>query len=151
MRLQYRRLLSCFLLVTFTGISLLGEGLHWLTPETEHHHHHCHGLCTYAHDSHHANHDDDDAHLACHSDECDDLAMCEPVFSTSQAFVSENDCDAHVCKICAYLFQFVSEPIEVSAPVEWQPLVVFVPNLRTFIYSSSSVRTHAPRGPPVLG
>ena len=150
MRLQYRRLLSCFLLVTFTGISLLGEGLHWLTPETEHHHHHFHGLCTYAHESHRANHNGHDAHFARHSHACADRAVCESVLSTRQVVVSENDVDVHVCKICAYLFQIVSEPIEVSAPLGWQPLVVFVPNLRTFIFSSSALHSHAPRGPPVL-
>src|SRR4051812_2438532 len=103
MRLQYRRLLSCFLLVTFTGISLLGEGLHWLTPETEHHHHRCKGLCTYAHKSHRANCDGHDA--TCHSRASADQAVCESASSTRQVTVSENDVEVHVCKICAYLFQ----------------------------------------------
>jgi hypothetical protein len=148
MRLRYRRLLSCFLLVTFTGISLLGEGLHWLTPEDEHHHHQ-HGLCICSRHSHGASRDDHDVDFACHSHECANRAVCESVLPASQVVISENDSDAHVCKICAYLFQIVSEAIDLSAPLEWQPLVVFVPNLRTFILSSSAVHSHAPRGPPV--
>ncbi len=150
MPLMYRRFLSCVLLTIFVSVAVLGEGLHWLTPETEQHHHHCHGLCTYSHESHRANDDSQDEHFTSHSHACADGAVCEFALSTKQAVVRENHVDAHVCKICAYLFQIVSEPIDMSAPLEWQPLVVFVPNLRTFIYSSSALRSHAPRGPPVL-
>lgn len=149
MRLRNRRLLSCFLLVTFIGISLLGEGLHWLTPETEQHHHHRHGFCVCAHHSHDASRDNRNAHFALHSHACADHAVCKSALANRQV-VSNNDVESHVCSICAYLFQIASQPIEVAAPLEWQPLVVAVPILRDFIYSTSSLSSHAPRGPPVL-
>jgi hypothetical protein len=151
MRLQYRRFLSFFLLVTFAGISLLGEGLHWLTPEIEQHvhHHHGHGVCIVMHATHGARRDDHDAHLADSVATSADNADCE---SCTKSMVALSDCDfdSHVCKICEFLFQAVSQPIEVVAPFEWQPLVVSTSSLQGSICSTISPGIQAPRGPPSL-
>jgi hypothetical protein len=150
MRLHYRRFLSCFLLATFAGISLLGEGLHLLTLEAGHHHHHHHryGSCivTHAtHDSRHNGRNFDASHAWAFAHRTDR----ECTSTSADPCVGSSDVDSHVCKICAYLFQAVSPPIEVAAPFDWQPLVVAVPNLRQCISSRLSLGLHAPRGPPL--
>src|SRR3954463_8551078 len=144
MRLQYRRFLSYFLLVAFTGISLLGEGLHWLTPETEHHDHHCHGMCFCPRHIHGAHGNGHDTTFAGHSHASASSALCATLFPSAQFVLCENGAESHVCKICAFRCQIRSEPIEVFAPFEWQPFVFSAPSLRNLLFPNSTLGTQAP-------
>src|SRR5215212_2810575 len=150
MRLQYQRFLRYFLLVTFTGISLLGEGLHWLTPETEHHYHHRHGICFCQRHGHGGKGKHSNEAFVGHSHASAEREVCASMLPSAQLVLRENGAESHVCKICAYRCQILSEPLEVFAPFEWQPLVFSAPSLRSFLFSDSTLSTQAPRGPPIL-
>jgi hypothetical protein len=152
MRLQCRRFLSCFILVNFASISFLGEGLHLLTPcaERQHHHHHLHGPCVVRHAAHDSQDDDHDAELVQHTHGLASAASNETASPRSQLAVTDTDLDFHLCKICAYLFQAVSEPVAFVAPLKWRPLVIAVPGLHQHIYSHTSLGSQAPRGPPCV-
>ena len=152
MRLKCRRFLSCLVLVNFASISLLGEGLHLLTPETErqHHHHHFHGPCVVHRAAHDSRHDDADADLDHHARGLVAEASSEASSARSECAFSDDDgVDFHVCKICAYLFQAVSQPVQFVAPFEWRPLVVAAPSLHQLVYAHTSLGSQAPRGPPL--
>src|SRR3954447_12706835 len=129
MRLQYRRSLSFFLLATFAGISLLGEGLHWLTPDTELHvpHHHHHGVCIVMHG---ATDDDHDVQLVDSAQTSLCGAECRSSSKRLLGIASVGGFDAHVCKICEFLVQAISQSIELAAPFEWHPLTVSFSSLR---------------------
>jgi hypothetical protein len=146
MRLKYRRFLSCLLLATYAGISILGDGLHWLAHESGHHHGlvvvTCRDHCC-AHAEHGADcHDHGSSH--CSGEGCG-VPSTEPVVTAN-----DGDADSHVCGICAFLFQAVSQPAEVAATIDWQPLVVVAVSVPQLIYSPTSLGPHAPRGPPLL-
>ena len=132
MRPTHHRFLSWFLLATYTGIALLGEGLHALAPEGEHHH----GLYVVAHacgeECHHHGTTDHDAQ--------------------SHASLTAADCDtdSHVCEICAFLSQAISQPAEVAGLVEWQPLVAATHATPQPLYSLVSLGPQAARGPPLV-
>jgi hypothetical protein len=132
MRNKYRHLLSCFLLATYASIALLGDGLHSLLPEGEHHHH---GLYV----------------VAYHGDR-----ELEPVASSARgaeyASLAASDCDAdsHLCEICTFLYQAISQPAEVAAPVESQPLIVVACAKPQAIYSPIALGLQAARGPPLF-
>lgn len=134
MRLRSRRFLSFALLATYAGISFLGEGLHWLLPEAGHQHHH--GLYIVHCDRDcpgHADHDGDHHGTP-----------------ASAALSANEDADSHVCEICEFLFQAVSQPAEVASPIDWQPLIVAVASLSQPIYTPAPLGPQAPRGPPLL-
>ncbi len=139
MRTIRHRFLSCLLLAAYAGISLLGDGLHLLLPEGQQHHHH-HG--TYVaghscHDSQHAYHHHDDA---CCSDCSDDVGPA----------ISDSDVDGHLCEICSFLVNAISQSVEAAAAVDWQPLVVESEPETQAVYSCISLGPQAPRGPPLL-
>jgi hypothetical protein len=131
MRQKYRRFLSCLLLATYASISLIGDGLHSLLPDSDHHHHH-HGIYV-------VDHICDDA---CHGDH--DRSECAGLTA------SDEDADSHLCEICSYLFQAISQPAGVAPPIDWQPMVVVVHAKPQPIYSLASLGPQAPRGPPSL-
>jgi hypothetical protein len=133
MRPTRHRFLSYVLLATYAGISLLGEGLHELLPEEGHHH----GLCFVTRSSH-AGVDDCDA----------GLASSRP----GEPAVEADNCnsDSHVCEICAFLYQAISQPAEVAAPIDWQPLVVAAQANSRPSYFSTSLGPQAARGPPLF-
>jgi hypothetical protein len=135
MRPTRRRFLSWFLLATYAGIALLGEGLHSLILEGEQQHHH-HGLYVVSHtcgDPYH--HDDATNHDA-----------------STHASLTAADCDAdsHVCEICAFLFQAISQPAEVAAPIEWEPFIAPAHAAPQPLYSLASLGPPAARGPPLF-
>ena len=141
MRPLYRQILSYVLLATYAGISLLGDGLHMLLPEGEHQQHHHHGIYVVGHschDEHHAGHDHDHGGASCGCSEDAPLAF------------SESDSDSHVCEICSFLLDAVSQPVETTARIEWRPLVAVVRANLQPIYSLTSLGLQAPRGPPLL-
>jgi hypothetical protein len=126
MRLKRRQFLSYVLLATYAGISIVGDGLHELMPEAGHHHH---GLYV----------------VNCAS--LDDTAVTS---TGAVVTASDSDADSHVCEICKFLFQAVSQPAQVAVPIDWQPLVVAAPSRPQPIYRPTSLGVQAPRGPPQL-
>ena len=132
MRPKHRHLLSYLLLATYAGISLLGDGLHELAPEVGHHHH---GLYVVTASQEHGLYDH---HIVSKND-------AGPVLAAS-----EFDVDAHLCEICAYIYQSLSQPAEVAASIDWQPLAVVAPSRPQPIYSPIQLGPQAPRGPPLL-
>jgi hypothetical protein len=137
MRLNRRYFLSCVLLATYVSIALLGEGLHSLLPTGEHHHHH--GLFVVSHSCDNAR----------HIGHVHDAVCCR---SSENVEFTASDCDAdsHICEVCAFLYQAISQPAEVAAPIDWQPLVVVANADPQPIYSQTSLGAQAPRGPPLL-
>src|SRR3954465_15313608 len=151
MHLKCRPALGYFLLATFASISLLGEGLHFLTHETgqHHHHHHRHGLGIITSVAHQVSHDHRDFYLASHTRASANCVGCRKTTAGSLLFVTNNDVESHSCKICEYLFQAVSQQIEVAAPIEWQSLFVAYPSLRPLNFSRTTLGPQAARGPPL--
>src|SRR5437762_10274056 len=109
MRSRPRRFLSFVLLATYASIAILGEGLHELMPHAGHHHHD--GLFIVHRASHGPEHADRDAGY-------------QGISAGPVLIASDSDLDSHVCEICAFLFQAVSQPVEVAAPIDWRPLAV---------------------------
>jgi hypothetical protein len=140
MQLQHRRFLSYALLAVYATISFLGDGLHSLMPEAGHeHHHHHHGLYIVAHAHECGDCDHDDHDECCQSDGV-------PVLTASDC-----DGDSHLCEVCSFLFQSLSQPAEVAAPIDWQPLVVATTvSLQPVLHSPATLGPQAPRGPPLL-
>jgi hypothetical protein len=137
MRPKHRQFLSYVLLATYASISLLGDGLHSLLPAGEHQHHH--GLYVVTHscdDSLHASH--------CHD------AVCCGSSEDAEFTASRCDADSHICEVCAFLYQAISQPAEIAAPIHWQRLVVVAHADPRPIYSQTSLGAQAPRGPPLL-
>jgi hypothetical protein len=138
MRPQHRYFLSYVLLATYASISLLGDGLHSLLPAGDHHHHH-HGLYVVSHSS-------GDAEHAGHSHD----AAARTSSGYADLTASNCDADSHLCEICAFLYEAISQPAEVAAPIDWQPLVVVVHADPQPVYSLTSLGCPAARGPPLL-
>lgn len=133
------------MLTIYGGISVLGDGLHMLMHEAGHHH----GLDVVCCETH--SHADADHHCDCHDPGCsasDDADYC---LSSAERIVTASDCatHSHVCEVCAFLIQALSQPAEVAAPIDWQPLVVAAASRPQPIYSPTSLGPHAPRGPPL--
>ena len=131
MRPKHRQFLSYVLLATYASISNLGDGLHSLLPADEHQHHH-HGLYVVSHAGH-----DHDASARISSGYADLTA-------------SDRAADSHLCEICAFLYEAISQPAEVAAPIDWQPLVVVAHADPQPVYSLTSLGCPAARGPPLL-
>src|SRR4029079_14779879 len=137
MRPQHRQFLSYALLAIYAGISILGDGLHSLLPGDEHQHHH-HGLYVVSHRSSEAEH-------AGHGH---DAAACT---GSGYADLTEGECsDSHLCEICAFLYEAISQPAEIAAPIDWQPLVLVVHAELQPVYSLTALGCPAARGPPLL-
>jgi hypothetical protein len=133
MRPKHHQFLSYVLLVTYASISLLGDGLHSLLPEGEHHHHH--GL-----------------YVVSHYCDAGHVHIAAPSSSSEYAELTAADCDtdSHLCEICAFLYQAISQPAEVAAPIDWQPLIVVAHAKPQAIYSPTSLGPQAARGPPLF-
>jgi hypothetical protein len=144
-----RRVLSYFLLATIAGISILGEGLHFLSAEVGHHHHHQHrnGLCIVTHARHSAKHEHHDLHVG-HGAIIAARADRNSSSAAAVVVVRADDVDSHVCKICAYLFQALSPPIEVAAVMQGQPLAVEALPPKQHFYLAARLGPQAARGPP---
>lgn len=145
MRPSQHKLLTCLLLATYAGISVLGQGLHWLAADDAHHHDlaavgcvaHCH-----AHDR----------ACVCHDhDACDLTAAQQEKTPVDQAISASNSiADSHDCEICEFLLTAISQPPQLAAPVVSQPLVATVPPALEQIYTPTTLSPHAARGPPQL-
>jgi hypothetical protein len=138
-RRRSRHLLTYLLLATYASIALLGEGLHELMPESGHQHHHGLAIVNCAGD-----HCCDHEEHAAHGDDHDTTSGLASLTVNSHA-------DSHLCEICQFLFQAISEPASVAPPIDWQPLVVANPPQRQqLLHLPISLGPHAPRGPPHL-
>jgi hypothetical protein len=137
MRPKCHQLLSYVLLATYAGISLLGDGLHSLLPEGEQHHHH--GLYVVGHHGGDAMRAERDRDVAVRG-------------GSEYAEITAAECntDSHLCEICAFLYEAISQPAEVAAPIDWQPLVVVAHAKPQAIYSPTSLGPQAARGPPLF-
>jgi hypothetical protein len=138
-RLRSRHLLTYLLLATYAGIAFLGEGLHELMPEAGHHRHH--GLAiVHCADDHCCDHEEHAAHDNDHH-----------AASGLASLTVNSHADSHLCEICQFLFQAISQPASVAPPIDWQPLVVANPQRpQQLLHSPVSLGPHAPRGPPLL-
>ena len=71
-------------------------------------------------------------------------------YDSEPALTANNgDTHSHICEICQFLFQSISQPAQVAPPVDWQPLAVAAISFPQSIYSPTSVGPQAPRGPPL--
>src|SRR3954471_17214926 len=104
------RFLSCMFLAIFASISILGEGLHLLTPEIgQHsHHHHHHGRCIVTHARPNSTHDEHNFDFQEHAKTFASGPACNSPAS-APLIIRQGGVDSHVCKICAFLFQAVSQ------------------------------------------
>jgi hypothetical protein len=128
MRATFRHLLTYSLLVTYASIALLGEGLHFLTPD-EHHH----GASLVVSSS-------DFAHATSES-----LASVGKHFSSTRA-----DSDDHDCEICEFLAQAVSAPPQIAEVPAFAVLIADAPLEQPTFNAPIVLGLHAPRGPPQL-
>jgi hypothetical protein len=142
MRSTLHKLLTCTLLATYVGISLLGQGLHELTPGHEHHHGfevvtctaHTHGdgdCCEHHQHGESGHHDDHDS---------------QPVGPVVAA--TDGASDSHTCEICEFLVQAVSQPPQIATVPDLHPLVAVAATPHVEIYSQAILGLHAARGPP---
>lgn len=133
MRSKPRRFLGYVLLATYAGISFIGDGLHDLLPDSHRHHHH--GL-----------------YVVTHHDDAEPSYLNLAADGAGSASLTAADCDAdsHRCEICAFLYEAISQPAEVAAPIDWQPLVVVARAIPQATYSLTDLERPAARGPPLL-
>jgi hypothetical protein len=129
MRSAFRQFLTYSLLATYAGISLLGEGLHWLTPD-EHHHGASVVVSTTRLDAH---------------DASDTVASSEKHFAATRGIADDHDCE-----ICEFLAQAVSQPPQIADAANFDVLIVEVTCASPTFYSPIILGLHAPRGPPKL-
>src|SRR4029453_8328709 len=98
-----RKLLTCLLLAPYAGISVLGQGLHWLSPDDGHHHDlNVIGCATHGHAHNHA--------CVCHDHDSCGLVDADHENLPADKVISANDCvaDSHVCEICEFLLHAIS-------------------------------------------
>lgn len=126
------KILGPTLLVTYAGISLLGQGLHFLTPDD--HHHHAVGVA--------------ECNLHEH-----DHGACGPSHEQSQhGYGSSTDLVAadHNCDICEFLAQAKSQTPQIASPPDLHAVVAELPIHADEFSSPIILGLHAPRGPPQL-
>jgi hypothetical protein len=127
MRKIGRKLLTAGLIALYGGISLLGYGLHELTPA--HHHGLLGQVAAHAHD--------DGDHADHHGRQAPTSTV--PVL-----------CDWHECDVCVFLAQMRSERPPVVAEVAWQHFVADAVIAAPYFVSQTILGLHVPRGPPTL-
>ncbi|HEX5472110.1 MAG TPA: hypothetical protein VFW73_09495 [Lacipirellulaceae bacterium] len=127
--------MSFLLLATYAGIAILGDGLHSLLPEARNQHHRGIYVVTVKDESRH--------HVVGRFASVGDRGAAAQISSAG-------DTDAHICEICQFLFQSISQPAAVAAPIECRLLIVAVVALPQPIYAPASVGPQAPRGPPLF-
>ena len=150
MRFKFRRFSSYVLLATCTSISTLGEGLHLLTPHAGHHHHHHHGRSLFTYATHGSKHGDHHLEADDHAGYFAEGAARESKPAVVLVTFRDHNSDSHLCGICRFLFQSISQPADVVEPSDWQPLVAATPNVLQLICTPGSLGPQAPRGPPHL-
>jgi hypothetical protein len=144
MRSLPHKLSAWTLLAIYGGVSLLGHGLHWLSP----HEHHHHGLVV-AHHSH-AEH----AHGHCHGHCHHDYDACELAERSSGSHAQtgwrSGATDGHDCDICEFLAQARGQKMHAPPAIVSAPLVSSAAIWLQRSYTPTSLGSHAPRGPPQM-
>jgi hypothetical protein len=135
MRFNRRQFPSLILLATYAGISILGDGLHSLMPEIGHQHHHGLYIVTFS--------DDNPGHSR-------RFASHVGLVDQNVVIASATDVDSHICEICQFLFQSISQPAQLASPIDWQPVVVAAVAVSRPFCAPTLVGPQAPRGPPLL-
>ena len=132
------------MLALYTGVTLLGHGLHWLSSEK--HHHHGLGMAGCA------THGPADSHSHCSHHHDATHSPADQACGDQHVGVAASDCvtDAHDCDICTFLLQVRSEPPRVTATVIRPHIVTAAPVDWHCFYSPISVGSHAARGPPLV-
>jgi hypothetical protein len=122
-----RKLLILSLMALYGSVSLLGYGLHELSPAHQHAHAtgtpHAHSHAGCSHHHHHAY----------------PLIPDRPGLS-----------DAHDCDICQLLHQLRSELPQIVAFDGWQPLQTEIAGVARVQPSRAQAGLHVPRGPPAI-
>lgn len=127
-----RKMLGPTLLAIYASISLLGQGLHFLTPDD----HHRGGMTVSARIS----------------DECERGSCNDRHDYVKRGYGSNVDLIAadHDCDICEFLAQAKSQTPQIASPPDL-PAVVVELQIRADEFSSPIILgLHAPRGPPQL-
>ncbi len=145
MRSIHRQLVCGTLLALYGVISLLGHGLHWLSPEERHHHGRQVGHCEHDHVGH-AHHHHGHAH---HHHAQAPLKRADR--DRPQGFAA-TECAtlAHDCDICTFLLQARSERPQLATTIVWHQVVAAALAAVQRSYSPISLGPHAARGPPSL-
>jgi hypothetical protein len=121
-----RKLLILSLMALYGSVSLLGYGLHELSPAHQHAHAsgkphtHSHAGCSHQHHAHPPIPD-------------------RPGLS-----------DAHDCDICQLLDQLRSELPQIAAVGDWRPLLAEIPSVSANRPVKAPAGLHVPRGPPAI-
>ena len=150
MRPQHRRLLIWVLLGACISIATLGEGPHLLAPQAcICHQHRRHGCCVVSRAKHlsaHAN-----CHLAIDDHHSARWTESTSPFEFEVVTTNDRDINSDPCGICAFLFQSLSQPIDVASTFDWQPVVVAALSRSQQFCLPTPLVLHAPRGPPLVG
>lgn len=127
MRRAGRKLLILSLMALYGSVSLLGYGLHELSPAHQHAHStgtpHAHSHAGCSHHHHHS---------------------LPPI--PDRPGLS----DSHDCDICQLLDQLRSELPQIAAVGDWQPLRADIPSVSANRPVKALGGLHVPRGPPAI-
>ena len=123
---SFFHLLTYTLLAAYSGIALLGQGLHLLAPECDGHHHE---HCLVEHEAH-------DHPGQQHSSDNDDAS------GEGRSLI-----DSHPCEICVFLAHSISQTPQIATVPFTQPLVAAAHSEQQGLYSSAVLGLHAARGP----
>jgi hypothetical protein len=150
-----RQFVTVLLIAAYSGIAILGHGLHWLAAESGHHHGHeivhcsIHGAdrhhYSHSHDCH--DHHEHSGHCGSHEAPADDSKRDDPLSLSAGGCIPLS----HECEICAFLALISKGRPNGSAFVPGQRLIGATAFPEHPAYSSSHLNWHAPRGPPALG
>jgi hypothetical protein len=139
MRSFIGKLLSLTILAIYASVSLLGQGLHLLTPHSHHAVRHSTSVA---------------AHCHCHEHHCQrssDVADSQPsveAHASQSGFRSGEIVETHSCEICAFLALAVSPPPLAPTPLISEPLTVATISAPQPFYASIKLGANAARGPP---
>ena len=131
---RFRKILASALLATYASISLLGQGLHLLTPDDGHHHDHA--AVALSHPSH--------AHA---HGSCGDHHEYPQAGQGGSADLVAGD---HDCEICEFLAQAKSAAPQITAPLDLQAVVADLQAHTPAFHSPLIIGLPAARGPPQL-
>lgn len=144
MKRSTRQLLTYALLAAYSGVSLLGQGLHLLTAGhgahvgdrvvecVEHHSHNEHAFALHGSGS-----------LAASADEATHAAGLA---------IQSHEChtQSHACEVCQFLGQVRSLPPALVLAATTACIADDVPRSAESPFSPISLGPHAPRGPPAV-
>jgi hypothetical protein len=146
MRSTIRHCLTWSMLAAYACISLLGHGLHWLSPDDGHHHGPNIVSCAthgHSHDAHCVYHEHRDG---------SEYGTSNDLPSVAGSVVKSTHClaSSHVCEICAFLAMACGDRPRISELIVWRNVVSSTTLVEQLSCSSPTRSPHSPRGPPCL-